>query len=85
MRWSKRLVAISLLLALCVVMLGAYVLGKRLLPRYATLAVLIVGCAYVFGWQGLSVPHVPLHLATLVWTAPDWSLTRSSILVCHWL
>ena len=25
MRWSKRLVAVSLLLALCVVMLGAYV------------------------------------------------------------
>ncbi len=59
--------------ALMLVMLAAYVLGKRLLPRYATLAVLIVGCTYVFGWQGASVPHVPLHLSTVVWTSPTWS------------
>ena len=59
--------------ALMLVMLAAYVLGKRLLPRYATLAVLIVGCAYVFGWQGASVPHVPLHLSAVVWTSPTWS------------
>ena len=54
-------------------MLLTYVLFKRLLPRYATLFVLLTGCLYVFGWQHASVPHVPLHLSKLVWVSPDFT------------
>ncbi len=56
--------------ALMLAMLLTYVLCKRFWARYATLAVLIVGCVFVFGWQGASVPHVPLHWASVVWTTP---------------
>ena len=61
--------------ALMLTMLVTYLIGKRLFARYAVLAVLLVGCAYVFGVQGDVVPAVPLHLATPVFTMPvfTWS------------
>lgn len=59
--------------ALMLTMLITYLIGKRLFARYAVLAVLIVGCAYVFGIDGYSVPRVPLHLATPVFTMPVFS------------
>lgn len=59
---------------LLLIMLCTYIIFKQLMARYATLAVLIIGCLYVFGWQHTALPHVPLHLANLSWTSPHWSL-----------
>ncbi|MGB5109618.1 MAG: benzoate/H(+) symporter BenE family transporter [Formosimonas sp.] len=61
--------------ALTLIMLGTYLIGKRFFARYAVLAVLIVGCVYVFGVQGHAVPHVPLHLAVPVFTMPEFTLS----------
>jgi benzoate membrane transport protein len=59
---------------LVVAMLLAYLLGKRLLPRYAVLAALIVGSglAGVFGL--LNFEHFELQLAVPEWTTPSFSL-----------
>jgi benzoate membrane transport protein len=59
---------------LVVAMLLAYLLGKRLLPRYAVLAALIVGSvlAAVFGL--LNFEHFELQLAVPEWTTPSFSL-----------
>ncbi|MGL4768343.1 MAG: benzoate/H(+) symporter BenE family transporter [Formosimonas sp.] len=59
-------------LMLC--MLATYLVGKRWFARYAVLAVLLVGCAYVFGFKGQHVPSVPLHLAVPVFTLPEFSM-----------
>jgi benzoate membrane transport protein len=58
---------------LVVAMLFAYLLGKRLLPRYAVLAALLVGCvlAGIFGLLDFS--EFELQLATPVWTTPSFS------------
>lgn len=55
-------------------MLIAYLLGKRLLPRYAVLAALIVGSvlAAIFGL--LNFEHFELQLAVPEWTTPSFSL-----------
>ncbi|MGB4072853.1 benzoate/H(+) symporter BenE family transporter [Pseudomonas sp.] len=62
---------------LVVAMLLAYLLGKRLLPRYAVLASLIVGSvlAGVFGL--LNFAHFELQLATPQWTTPSFSLAAA--------
>lgn len=59
---------------LVVAMLLAYLFGKRLLPRYAVLAALIVGSvlAAVFGL--LNFEHFELQLAVPEWTTPSFSL-----------
>ncbi|MCR4511452.1 benzoate/H(+) symporter BenE family transporter [Pseudomonas sp. 32.2.56] len=59
---------------LVVAMLIAYLLGKRLLPRYAVLAALIVGSvlAAIFGL--LNFEHFELQLAVPEWTTPSFSL-----------
>jgi benzoate membrane transport protein len=58
---------------LVVAMLFAYLLGKRLLPRYAVLAALLVGCVLA-GWFGLlDFSEFELQLATPVWTTPSFS------------
>ncbi|WP_339413707.1 benzoate/H(+) symporter BenE family transporter [Pseudomonas sp. EA_35y_Pfl2_R5] len=59
---------------LVVAMLLAYLLGKRLLPRYAVLAALIVGSvlAGIFGL--LNFEHFELQLAVPEWTTPSFSL-----------
>ena len=59
---------------LMLTMLTTYLIGKRFFTRYAVLAVLIVGCVYVFGVEGNAVPHVPLHLAVPVFTMPEFSI-----------
>jgi len=58
---------------LVVAMLLAYLLGKRLLPRYAVLAALIVGTllAGIFGL--LNFEHFQLQLAVPEWTTPSFS------------
>ena len=60
--------------ALMLIMLFTYIVCRRLAPRYAILAVLLIGCVFVFGWQKASVPHVPIHLSSIVWTAPEFTL-----------
>lgn len=59
---------------LVVAMLLAYLLGKRLLPRYAVLAALIVGSvlAGVFGL--LNFEQFELQMAVPEWTTPSFSL-----------
>jgi benzoate membrane transport protein len=59
---------------LVVAMLLAYLVGKRLLPRYAVLAALIVGSvlAAVFGL--LNFEQFELQLAVPEWTTPSFSL-----------
>ena len=59
---------------LMLTLLTTYLIGKRFFTRYAVLAVLIVGCVYVFGVEGNAVPHVPLHLAVPVFTMPEFSV-----------
>lgn len=62
---------------LVVAMLLAYLLGKRLLPRYAVLAALLVGSvlAGVFGL--LNFEQFELQLAVPEWTTPHFSLAAS--------
>jgi benzoate membrane transport protein len=61
--------------ALMLTMLATYLIGKRFFARYAVLAVLIVGCVYVFGVAGADVPRVSLHLAVPVFTMPEFTWT----------
>ncbi|CAD5110095.1 benzoate/H(+) symporter BenE family transporter [Zestomonas carbonaria] len=63
--------------ALVIAMLLAYLLGKRLLPRYAVLAALIVGCllAGIFGL--LDFHAFELKVATPEWTTPSFSLSAA--------
>ncbi|MBX9764111.1 MAG: benzoate/H(+) symporter BenE family transporter [Pseudomonadaceae bacterium] len=62
---------------LVVAMLVAYLLGKRLLPRYAVLAALIVGSvlAAIFGL--LNFDHFELQLAVPEWTTPSFSVAAT--------
>ena len=59
---------------LAVAMLLAYLLGKRLLPRYAVLAALIVGSALAAVFGLLNFEHFELQLAVPEWTTPSFSL-----------
>lgn len=54
-------------------MIAAYVLSKRLLPRYAVIVVMLAGAAlaYFSGHADLSGVH--LQLARPQWIAPAWS------------
>ncbi|WP_439861718.1 benzoate/H(+) symporter BenE family transporter [Pseudomonas sp. MBLB4136] len=58
---------------LVIAMLLAYLMGKRLLPRYAVLAALLVGCALA-SWSGLlDFSDFELQVATPEWTTPAFS------------
>lgn len=62
---------------LVVAMLFAYLLGKRLLPRYAVLAALIVGCLLAGLFGLLDFSEFELQLATPEWTTPSFSWAAS--------
>ncbi|MFZ3206656.1 MAG: benzoate/H(+) symporter BenE family transporter [Pseudomonas sp.] len=62
---------------LVVAMLFAYLLGKRLLPRYAVLAALIVGCLLAGAFGLLDFSEFELQLATPEWTTPSFSWAAS--------
>ncbi|MCG4455757.1 MULTISPECIES: benzoate/H(+) symporter BenE family transporter [unclassified Pseudomonas] len=62
---------------LVVAMLFAYLLGKRLLPRYAVLAALLVGCLLSALFGLLDFSEFELQLATPVWTTPSFSLAAA--------
>lgn len=62
---------------LVVAMLLAYLLGKRLLPRYAVLAALLVGCVLAGTLGLLNFSHFELQLAIPEWTTPSFSLAAA--------
>jgi benzoate membrane transport protein len=54
-------------------MLCAYLLGRRLLPRYAIVVTLLLGVG-IAAWQGLlHIEGLRVELATPVFTAPTFS------------
>ena len=62
---------------LVIAMLFAYLLGKRLLPRYAVLAALLVGCVLAGTLGLLNFSEFELQLATPEWTTPSFSIAAA--------
>lgn len=60
-------------LALVLAMFVAYLLAKRLLPRYAIVLVLLLGCVIAAKLGLLQLGEVTLTLATPVWTTPQFT------------
>lgn len=58
---------------LVLAMLGTYLLFKRVMPRYAVMAVLIVGVAIAAGSGELHSEALVIGLATPVWITPEFS------------
>jgi len=54
-------------------MFCTYLLCKRLLPRYAVLAVLLVGCAVAAGLGEFNGGSITLALAEPIFIAPEWN------------
>ena len=61
-------------LSLVVLMLLAYLVGRRLLPRYAVVITLVVGVLHAALSGGLQTEGLTLELARPVFTAPVFSL-----------
>lgn len=62
---------------LVVAMLLAYLFGKRLFPRYAVLAALIVGSVLAALFGLLNFEHFELQLAVPEWTTPSFSVAAA--------
>ena len=60
-------------LALVLLMLGSYLLARRLWPRYAVVVTLLVGVAYAALSGQMAWSAVTLELAVPQFTAPQWS------------
>ncbi|RKQ55378.1 benzoate membrane transport protein [Vogesella indigofera] len=60
-------------LELVLAMFVAYLLAKRLLPRYAIVLVLLLGCAIAATQGLLQLGEVTLTLATPLWTTPQFN------------
>lgn len=65
--------SVTLQPALVLAMIAAYLLGKRFSPRYAILAVLLVGCAMAAGLGNFNGGSITLALAEPIFIAPEWS------------
>ncbi|PYC08798.1 benzoate transporter [Pseudomonas protegens] len=65
--------SVTLQPALVLAMIAAYLLGKRFSPRYAILAVLLVGCAVAAGLGNFNGGSITLALAKPIFTAPEWN------------
>lgn len=65
--------SVTLQPALVLAMIAAYLLGKRFLPRYAILAVLLVGCAVAAGLGEFNGDSITLALAEPIFIAPEWN------------
>jgi benzoate membrane transport protein len=65
--------AMSTRFALAVAMLAAYLLARRLVPRYAVIAALGVGVAVAFAQGLLRVEALRVALAAPVWVTPRFS------------
>ncbi len=66
-------VAAQTALPLVLVMLGGYLLGKRLLPRYAVVLTLGVALLWVFANGQMDIDSIPLTLAKPVFVMPEFS------------
>lgn len=53
-------------------MLTAYLVFKRVSPRYAVLAVLLTGCAVALGMGQLHSEALVFEAAMPIWTSPEW-------------
>ncbi len=62
-------------LPLVLLMLAVYLLGKRLLPRYAVVLTLLVGVVFVAARGELASADIAFGLAMPVFTAPSFSLS----------
>lgn len=60
-------------LALVLAMFVAYLLAKRLLPRYAIVLVLLLGCVIAAKLGLLQLGELTLTLATPLWTTPQFT------------
>ncbi|MDC7713963.1 benzoate/H(+) symporter BenE family transporter [Vogesella sp. LYT5W] len=60
-------------LALVLAMFVTYLLAKRLLPRYAIVLVLLLGCVIAAKLGLLQLGEVTLTLATPLWTTPQFT------------
>jgi len=68
-------VAMKTQLGLALAMFAAYLLGRRLWPRYAVVGVLLLGCGLAAGRGLLDLSGVRLELARPVFTAPTFSVS----------
>lgn len=59
---------------LVLAMFASYLLVKRVLPRYAVMAVLLVGCTIAFVTGDLRQEALVIGLAMPVWISPEFSL-----------
>ena len=59
---------------LVLAMFATYLVCKRLLPRYAVMAVLVVGCAIAMFTGQLHSEALVIGLATPIWVTPQFSL-----------
>jgi len=59
--------------ALVLLMIGVFLLAKRVWPRYAVPLVLLAGVLFCVSQQHLDFSGVELSLVQLVWVAPTWS------------
>ena len=62
---------------LVLAMFASYLLVKRLSPRYAVMAVLLVGCGIALFTGDLRQDALVIGLATPVWISPEFSLAAS--------
>lgn len=56
---------------LVLAMFAAYLLGKRLLPRYAVMAVLVTGCSIALATGEMNASALVIGFATPVWITPN--------------
>lgn len=60
---------------LVILMLATYLLSKRLVPRYAIMAVLAVGFIYCFWQQTLNFEQLTFELAKPIWVTPSFEFS----------
>jgi benzoate membrane transport protein len=58
-------------------MLASYLIFKRLQPRYAVLAALLVGCSLAYQLGLLDLSAVPLSVALPQWTTPSFTFNAA--------
>ncbi|MNF37852.1 Inner membrane protein YdcO [compost metagenome] len=65
--------AVESMPALALGMIGAYLVLKRLFPRYCLVLLLIVGVALAVGLEGANLQGIELSLAAPLFIAPEWT------------
>lgn len=65
--------AVESMPALALGMIAAYLVLKRLFPRYCLVLLLIVGVALSVGLEGANLQGIKLSLAAPVFIAPEWT------------